>query len=274
MKLHASLFAAAMALAAGAFLSGCVKAFDYLKNHPGENARLCQVKKLKIGWQFVQPEINIIYNAEGNPLHMLAANVPQFYPISEYHFRYDRHNRLTDYFFNYYGAVGVLTWDRYSYPNKNTVIDSGWAYTGRITDSIPPNDPTKLNRLAIISLDASGRIIKTSERSADPANPWYVTEYTYNAQGNLVRPGAIYDNKINPYQTNKVWMFVFKDYSVNNPLTPLYTPVPITITSYNQAGLPLQLKSGNEVGASIFGYGYVNMGIEYDCDWSQSPGKW
>jgi hypothetical protein len=40
-----------------------------------------------------------------------------------------------------------------------------------------------------------------------------------------------YDNKINPRRTNKIWMFVDKDYSANNPI-----PGP---TAYNELGLPL-----------------------------------
>jgi len=275
MKLRVSLPSAAMALLSFFLFTNCNKVFDYLKNHPGEKARLCQVKKLKLSGQPIQPEVNIVYNSEGNPLHMLVSNVPQFYPASEYHFRYDNYNRLTDYFFNYYGNIGVLTWDRYSYPNKYTVIDSGWAYTGLITDAVPPHDPAKLNRLIIYSLDAAGRIIKTTQPSGDPNYPPFITNFTYDSRGNLVRPGVTYDNKVNAYQTNKVWMFIFNDYSVNNPFSQLYSPATVTITSYNEAGLPLQLNnSGSYAQVYLFNYSFTNMEIVYDCDWSQLPGKY
>ena len=54
-----------------------------------------------------------------------------------------------------------------------------------------------------------------------------VNKYAYDANGNLV--GRTYDNKTNIHRTNRIWMFLDRDYSVNNPFPA---------SDYNRSGLP------------------------------------
>ncbi len=144
----------------------------------------------------------------------------------QYHFRYDKYGRLSDYILTYFGSAGgVVTWDEYTYPDKKTVIDSAYEYTGNVSDPVHPTDfKNHGNLVTVYNLDASGRIIRASELGNNGI-PYFVSNFAYNSHGNLIRPGVTYDNKVNVYQTNKVWMFIHNDYSVNNELTnPPYTP--------------------------------------------------
>ena len=244
MKVRVSLLQAAMSVTTFFLLTGCEKAFDYLKDHPGENARLCHIQKLEFSWPGGQStEISINYNADGNPTAMISTGTPS--TTEEYHFRYDKYGRLSDFMLTYYGSAGgVVIWHEYSYPDKKTIIDSAYEYTGNLNDPVHPTDFSAHGEgIFIYSLDASGRIIKSTEPSSDSSTPPYVTNFAYDVRGNLVRPGVTYDNKVNVYQTNKVWMFVYNDYSVNNPLAQDFSP--IRITGYNAAGLPTALNSSS-----------------------------
>jgi hypothetical protein len=75
--------------------------------------------------------------------------------------------------------------------------------------------------------DSLGRIVKV--RTKYPFTPEIEQVYTYNAAGNS-SAYANYDQKINLLRTHKLWMFLARDYSKNNPLTG---------ASYNWMGLPV-----------------------------------
>jgi hypothetical protein len=104
-----------------------------------------------------------------------------------------------------------------------------------------------------IFYDDAKRIIRT-ERTLyfpedDPNFGEVVTvNYEYDSRGNLVKPGVTYDNQTNVHRTNKVWMFIDKDYSVNNPL-----PGP---THYNNVGLPLN---------NVAFLGNAAESVDYNC---------
>lgn len=175
-----------------------------------------------------------------------------FLPL-DFHFRYDKQGRLTDYFCNYYGNYGGLIWHRYSYPKKNTIIDSSFDYVGDIRSPIPPDTSFDMY-VDELKLDETGRIIKDIALFPTDGPPYAFTDYTYDKYGNLIKPGTPYDDKINPYHTNHVWMFTNKDYSVNNAS-------PMGVTGYNQYGLPLGFSS-----AYLFNLGISTISIQYACD--------
>jgi YD repeat-containing protein len=56
--------------------------------------------------------------------------------------------------------------------------------------------------------------------------------FNYNSSGN--RTGPVYDDKLNLNRTNKIWMFLARDYSMNNPFVA---------TQYNLNDLPLVIPS-------------------------------
>jgi hypothetical protein len=62
--------------------------------------------------------------------------------------------------------------------------------------------------------------------------PTQIYQFEYDGNGNLVTPGVVYDNKINFHRTNKIWMFLDRDYSINNPFAA---------ETYNSNHLPVKL---------------------------------
>lgn len=90
--------------------------------------------------------------------------------------------------------------------------------------------------------DYLGRVRKEVEtqyhsQGEDLPKPWpeSVGTYNYDRRGNLIQPDTDgvgnleYDNKPSMLRTHPVFMFIHRNYSVNNPKVE---------TNYNQAGLP------------------------------------
>lgn len=238
--------------------SSCYKIYDYVKQHPGSEVDVCQVKYLVDG----PDTVTVHYNAAGNPIDMVRNHLGTGSWQSDKVFRYDNKERLTDYIWATKGSSYRLIWHRYSYPRKSIVTDSLFAY---INDGTAPNPPIQnFNGLTIDSLDTEGRVVKTI---SDPyGDAPFITNFVYNAQGNVVLPNSVYDNKLSILHTNKVWMFLNNDYSVNNRLSR--DGGLLQVSKYNQAGLPLDFSvvPGNH-GSDVL---FVTIGnklmITYDCD--------
>lgn len=255
--------AALAAIVFSIFLPACVK--DRSKLALQRELQRCPLLLLdskfpEYGGIVEYARFTIDYNPAGNPTDMLFAAGNEANPI-DYHFRYDRFNRLTDYVLTYHPNLGGIIWHRYGYPDRQTVTDTSYDYVGNITSPEPPHSSfdTYLN---IIKLDELGRIIKIFP--ANPADGSLGTPQTfaYDARGNMIRPGVVYDNKINPYQTNPVWMFVFNDYSINNPSALIYGG-PITIPAFNPIGLPLEIDGD----VYLFDQNFdSSLQLEYACD--------
>src|SRR6185369_6306838 len=91
-------------------------------------------------------------------------------------------------------------------------------------------------------LDKEGRISKVYTLSGLPHQPPQLDgEVTYDANGNLplAGPDLSYDDKVNVYRTNKVWQFVFQDYSRNNQVKIDY----FFFNEYNNFGLPTLIRN-------------------------------
>ena len=257
------------AAAAVLLLSGCSKAIDYIRDNPNGVLKQCQVQTLQVNSDNAG-FVNVDYNAAGNPTDMLYHFFDSTGPASpsavDNHFRYDKRNRLTDYLQNYvFGIFGVqpgaVTWDRYSYPRANIVVDSFFTYGDMlITDPNPPI--SSFDYIRIFQLDGEGRITKITQGSG----PGSVTSFSYDRNGNLVIPGVTYDSTVNPYRTNATWMFVFQNYSVNNPHAQSeYGPL-LSYSDLNPFGLPqviAPLVSGG--GGYLFGNDFYQLNITYAC---------
>src|SRR5882757_2324396 len=77
--------------------------------------------------------------------------------------------------------------------------------------------------------DQLNRIIReevTPSRMPELPPPTVIT-YQYDASGNLFPNN--HDNKVSLLLTNKVWRFINRDYSINNP---------VVADAYNDHGLP------------------------------------
>jgi hypothetical protein len=283
MKRQQTLCISALAVLSLVLYSSCVK--DVPPDRLQKEIEACPILILDAldttlsGIQSEFARYRIDYNKAGNPVDMIAASGG--YPGSlDYYFRYDRYGRLSDFMTTFQGSSGSLIWHRYGYPDRHTINDTSFDYVGDVDSAEPPHASFD-TYFAIDKLDDLGRIIKSTSFLGLDSNfvttdPPEISTFAYDAKGDMIRPGVTYDDKINPYQTNPVWMFIYNDYSVNNPVN---VPIGVgglgglvTITKYNAVGLPLVM-DGRFFNFYLFGiYGGNQLQITYGCESGLSKG--
>ena len=246
------LLASLLAMATTLFLlPGCKKFYNYPNPSQGNVCDLCKITKLLVttpvdGKASTVQEYDVNYDAKGNVMNVVRLFEGSIPPnATDQHFRYNKSGLLTDYYLNYTGNTGVVIWHRYSYPDRYTIVDTQFNYVGDINDPQPPDTSFSM-RFFTDKLDSKGRIIKNTE-------DLFVIGFSYDNFGNLVLPGLTYDDKINPYRTSNTWQLIYSNYSMNNPN-------PGEIISYNEFGLPTDIKNGY-----LFLISFPELRIEYDC---------
>ena len=269
--------------------SSCRKVFDYIRDHPDAHDSLCRVTKINVTGAFNDPdEFDISYNNKGNPTTMFVHrtddpnNIASIGNLNRW-FKYDKYNRLLYYFGNYPPSDGGpaadpsvmygLAFHKYAYPRPNFVTDSLIFYPNG-TSSPPMYDSASGTSITGYTLDVRGRISKVWNLSRDPHQPpQLIREMIYDANGNLPLPDSSlsYDDKVNAYRTNKIWQFIYNDYSRNNMVKIDY----YYFTLYNTFGLPLNLRN-------LQGYPYYHtlfdivdygqeMTFTYACSMPKGP---
>jgi len=246
----------------------CTK-IDQIRHHPSGIGKYCRIESLDVDIYGNSGTLHIqfFYNEAGDPVETRLMNGPFGHTN---HFRYDKKGRLTDILFTDPGQTFVYIWDRYSYPSPRMIIDSAYQYQGSVNDPNPPNDPDKVVKITKIQLDEMGRPIRYFTYYSDPNIPWSDNELSYDKNGNLVRPGVTYDDKINIYQTNRVWQLMNGDYSRNNPTAGGVNGLPRTPAAYNKFGLPTKFL-GSAI--RIFGDSFDTMRVTYSCDVPEGAAK-
>lgn len=227
-------------------LTSCRKAYDYIKHDPDADYKLCNIQKITspLG------EAVFYYNEDGDPDSIITTN-PQdeFYNVQ---FRYDKLHRLTDYI-QYYGNGFFANWHKYSYNDDNQIaLEQNYGF-GPMGAQLTTWD---VYYEVSYKYDAKGRIKKSVFKDTTlPGSPVIIpTSYDYDNRGNLIKPGVVYDKQTNPNHTNKVWMFLDKDYSVNNPVSAI---------RYNWGKLPVAF---GKVNGYLIGYSLSNALIDYSCN--------
>lgn len=256
-------------------LPSCRKVFDYIKDHHDAHDTLCRITQIRVRGYFGHPDtVNITYDAKGNPISMLLTSPPGSVGNLDQYFRYDRYGRLSDYFWSYIKAKGVIVWHKYGYPRKNFITDTVMQYTGMIDEPSPIAGEAQFGYgITGYTMDAHDRISKIWSVPKDPHQPPQLGgNITYDANGNLPisDSGVVYDNEVNPYRTSKTWQFVFQDYSRNNRvLTGIFAPVP----TYNDFGLPVALPNLNLRNFILFFLSNTDpaMTITYACPAPKGP---
>jgi len=252
--------------------TSCRKVYDYIHDHPDAHDSLCQVTAIRFrGPDAV--EYDITYDPKGNPVTMMNTNRLSSYALDRY-FRYDRWGRLSDYMGAYPGNFGAIYWKKYAYIRPNFVTDTTMYYeTGDVRD---PSSPLARNSAEYYiygyTLDAHGRIVKIWSIPNDPPHtPVLQSELHYDANGNLPLPDSTltYDDKVNVYRTNKVWQFIFRDYSRNNIIKNDHFFFP----TYNTFGLPLNILNLQAYNNYIFDIDNQNpeLYITYACSVPKGP---
>jgi len=254
--------AIASALALITFLlPGCKKAIDYLKDNPTATFCPCQIKQFSYVGLYQNDTVLYSYNAVGDPISAIRAHPGTGSP--NFFFRYDQHGRFTD-LLGGYGSTpferGTESWDRFFYDDQGKIMmDSAYFFPG-VVDDHPTIDPRLLTSVSIIKYeyDSENRVSKAS--SFINGSPYFTATYAYDGNGNLL--GHQYDNKINYHRTSKVWMFIDRDYSVNNPVTATY--------KYNNFGLPTRIIpfEGTAEYFLLSQYNFIRGDITYLCQGS------
>jgi hypothetical protein len=215
MKWHQTLFLAALSALSSSLFSSCVKDLSYDRLQREVNS--CPILVLDAFEQYVPgipvefARFRIDYNMAGNPTDMIFTS-GSYDVATDRYFRYDRFGRLTDFAMTLHGESGGLIWNRYGYPDVHTITDTTFDYVGNVDSAEPP--PASFDTyLHLFKLDDLGRIIKSTAfyGSFVTTEPESILTFAYDAEGDAIQPGVTYDDKINPYQTNKVWMLTNND---------------------------------------------------------------
>lgn len=245
-------------------ISGCNKIdWDDLFHHPDKVDKLCDIKKITATSYGVTRTAKFSYNNWGDPVDVDIDKISTGYP--EFRFLYNKNRQLTELIGAYSGDL-YESWHRYVYQNGRIVKD-----TLRIFGEYPNYNNYALLRVVTYEYDNSNRIIKMTDFQINPyAFQPQIQTFTYNADGNLEKVAyyksptdsspSIYTytyNKSKPsiFRTNKMWMFVNRDYSVN---------ARINAVTYNQYGLPTKLSGGTQF-IFLDGLDIGNSDIEYQC---------
>lgn len=228
-------------------LSSCKKFVDEYLNQPDLDMRFCNIEQIEITgstpdmWEFT-------YDPLGNPLSIVKDNVGTGNP--NFYFTYDTEVRLSQAIAAYSNG-SYESWKRFGYNNKDQIIkDTTWIF-GALGDDPDPDSYYIYENT--YKYDAMGRIIKVTTKGLNANSSDDVTNYTYNAQGNL-NNGAMYDAKTNISRTNRVWMFLNRDYSKNNP---------VAAVNYNIAKLPLNYNTNTPY--NFLGVAINESSITYSC---------
>jgi hypothetical protein len=220
-----------------ALLVGCRK-LDLKFRDPAKHCRVQMMTGL-LGEQVIHRSFT--YDEFGNPVLAKYVETDDGTGTPNFNFYYNDKHQLISY-------TGYSS-HRLSYNSSGQVmIDSAqYYYTG--------GDSRYEDRYYY---DWYGRISKVVSKfyydvhEAEEVGTVTTVYYMYDRRGNLIRPGVTYDNKTNLSRTHPVWMFINKDYSLNNA---------VKATSYNAAGLPLTFDEFTTfLQSSIF----VHT-VEYDC---------
>lgn len=228
-------------------LTSCKKVWDYVKDHPNGYADNCKVDKIYFTQNYPDPletddyilyqdTANFNYDTKGQLISIDYASDANHlnidvYPIIGFGFAHDSKGRLLG-FFEQGRVLGNkiigTRGHKYTYVNDNMVIDS--TFKNYLT-AIHSGDDLTMSwygdfvGVDSIFLDSWGRIVKDGSRT-----------YSYDASGNLIKPGVRYTNKTSIFQTDKTLMFITRDYSVNAPVG--------MATQFNSNQLPVKLNPG------------------------------
>lgn len=245
-------------------LPRCKKVYDYIEIHPAADIKICPIMKIILPDQYGPTDtLTFKYNSWGDPLSVSHSVGPST-GRPDYIFKYSRPGKLSELLGVYYmygttdDGVFMEKWHKYFYDGTGKIaLDSTyiWPYfeNGVLTDFYS-------GKLTFYTYDNKDRIIKDStiwtEKYLSGNNiTVIVNNYAYDANGNRV--GGSYDQKTSFLRTNKIWMFLHRDYSLNNPFTA---------DSYNSNGLPTSLNLSVKRGDTRFLDVYFNLAqISYGC---------
>lgn len=257
-----------------ALIPACEKGDGYIINHGSAELKDCPIM------QIIRDKTNyspygiidtavFVYNRWGDPVSITKST-----PIwsgsggADLYFTYDKKRRLIELVAFDPGAIPALqtvSRHKYFYDNPgsdNITRDSGFY--------VPGMAGVDFRSLTYYFYDKYDRVIKDSTFGPEVFTPLVYT-YSYDGNGNRTSVKwdnhagsdytnfySTYDSRTNFLRTHKIWMFLTRDYSVNNSFVA---------AGYNSKGLPTQLNLNNSISLGLWGgYGGVkNAQIKYGC---------
>lgn len=250
MKKHTKLLFACITLT-GVFTS-CYKVHDPRNPFDADNTYDgCRVKQTTNQSTDESTVIthNFSYNSNNDPISVTSPQVSTGNPNLV--FKYDDKCRLVEYSGLYTNGLFEFV-HKYGYTHNRITVDTQYVFGNYATLS----DYFGL-RYKYIRYDHLDRVVQDSEVFVLPGPMTNVINFSYDVNGNLIN-GKVYDAKLNPHRTNKVWMFVDRDYSVNNP---------VAAATYNTSGLPTSFTPPGSTFDLTLGYFYYygSTQITYEC---------
>ena len=212
-------------VAATSFLSSCKKDVQspmdetIISTPLPTTGMYCRIESIWLNPGQMDQQFRLIaYNEFENPTYITNPMVVTGSPFRS--FKYDSWHRLREYL-EAYSNNTFETWHFYGFDQSGRIgVDTSYTFGSSLTGK-----PTNYyyRTISTLSYDAQNRIISSANViTPDPTNPQVppssnLQTWTYNSAGNREVPGLTYDNKLNLNRTNDIWMFLARDYSVNNP---------------------------------------------------------
>jgi hypothetical protein len=166
-----------------------------------------------------------------------------------YLFRYDKIGRLTDFIGVYSNGIWTELWHRYFYDGQNRIVtDSVFVFGEIVNGQLKKFDDSYVN---LLKYDSKNRIVVETRIWRGQTQNF---NYSYDVAGNKI--GGIYDQKTNFHRTNKIWMFLDRDYSLNNPFQAI---------NYNSLMLPTKIGLSMPSYSLFLDNGFLNATIDYMC---------
>lgn len=249
-------------------VGACHKFIDW-KDVWHKNKPDCRIEKIIAYRPFGDPPsiAEFSYNAKGDPTWVIFDQAATGRPHLRFH--YDNKGRLAAYTGPYStdGNGNYEFYYKYFYDSKNRIIADSLYGLGDYIDGVPQASP-RFKSYATYEYDAFDRVKKVSRQFINPGT-FELDEYTYNNEGNMATHHHIfgatdeiyelgsYDDKINMNHTNKVWLFVHRDYSRSNS---------IAAAQYNKSNLPVRYTLPYGTGRGfLYQYDISDAEIFYHC---------
>jgi hypothetical protein len=223
-----------VAVAAGmVFFSSCQKDLKNLKDDTRSTplpstTTYCRIESLLTSGGFggAAAEWRIQYDEFENPKSIVTFD-PMFGRANQ-SFKYDQWHRMVEWRQEVPNGL-FQEWHFYAFDLNGRIAKDSAFYMGQISD---PRNAVFANYYTL-EYDSQGRIIRQGQRSkSDNFTSTFWRDFVYDAQGNLMIPGVVYDNKVNMNRTNDIWQFLLRDYSKNNPFAA---------GVYNTDGYPISI---------------------------------
>jgi hypothetical protein len=243
--------------------SGCQKVMDYIQLHPTTELPGCQIRQFSVLLKYGGTDtLKFTYNSWGDPVSILrtahGTGAPNFF------FHYDKQHRLTESIGAYGNTVfekPIESWNKYFYDASGQITKDSLYSFPDVVDGHPVRGQFSTISSYLFGYDTKGRIL-TVQWDLENGTISSVSTYNYDAKGNLAGTYA-YDDKMNFRRTNKIWMFLDRNYSVNNPVAAKY--------KYNGFGLPVQIECLPELSLDFTlspstPILFTHAVIQYSCD--------